>query len=120
MPFSPWQTGKSVSGTMEKSGMGCSSTKCSISCIPVSSLHPKKRESLLRRGRPSSRKAFITYMETTAAFLLSVTPRPMSRPSFSMGSKGSWAQLFPTGTTSRWEKRPMVLSPSPHWARPYQ
>ena len=86
MPFSPWQTGKSVSGTMEKSGMGCSATKRSMSCIPVSSLHPKKRDILLRSGRPSSRKALITYIETTAAFLLSATPRPMSRPSFSVGS----------------------------------
>ena len=86
MPFSPWQTGKLVSGTMEKSGMGCSRTKLSISSMPVSSLHPKKIWRRLRRGSPSSRKARRTYMERTAAFLLSATPRPMRKPSFSTGS----------------------------------
>ena len=36
-----------VEDTMEKSGMGCSATKRSMSCIPVSSLHPKKRDGKL-------------------------------------------------------------------------
>ena len=97
-PFSPQQTGNTLSGVKEKSGALYEYKNFSMSPIPLSSSHPRNRR--MEKGRETLLyiKYFIAVKATIAGPLSSKVPRPISSPFHCVSLKGSKFQPGPAGT----------------------